>query len=520
MRAIVYSRVSTDAQERDGTSLDTQERACVDFASERGWTVVGRIRDAASGASLEREGMQQLRDSLRHGDTDVVIAYAVDRLSRSQNHIGVLFDEFEQAAVRFEFVTERFEDTAVGRFILAARAFIAEVEREKIVERTMRGKAERARGGRMPQGTGKGCYGYRYDRASGQREIVDEQAEVVRRIFRSFDLGDSLLGIVNALNDEGIVTFSGKNWLPPTVFHILRNETYTGRTTYRRTQAIKVRDPRSGRSRRRVVERNAEEWIDVPEATPPIIDGDLFERVQTRLDDPERRRRAQRTHTYGLSGHVKCRVCESAMVGQTQQLRYRYYRCRRAFAGPRVDRCATRYVRADRLEQSVLSAVAERLSKPDLVLQEIARGMDWHEVPVEGERRRLTVLVGQRDRVLRLYQLGEVDETYLERELGAIKNQQAAIERRLLAAPPQLQMPTADELEETCAAIGLWVAGAGDDMSLLANALRLEVKATTEACSVLGRVPASAASCSDADVRAVVRNILAKTVRNDPFKHA
>ena len=89
-----------------------------------------------------------------------MVAYAVDRLSRNQNHIGVLFDEIEQAGARLEFVTERFEDTAVGRFILAARAFVGEVEREKIGERTTRGKLERARSGRIPQAFGRGCYGY------------------------------------------------------------------------------------------------------------------------------------------------------------------------------------------------------------------------------------------------------------------------------------------------------------------------------------------------------------------------
>src|ERR671937_388037 len=132
MRAIVYSRVSTDAQERDG--------------------------------------MDELRRLLREGAADVVVAYAVDRLSRNQNHIGVLFDEVQRAGARLEFVTEKFEDTAVGRFILAARAFIAEVEREKIVERTTRGRVERARSGRLPGGTGRGCYGYVYNPTTGRRE--------------------------------------------------------------------------------------------------------------------------------------------------------------------------------------------------------------------------------------------------------------------------------------------------------------------------------------------------------------
>jgi len=145
MRAIIYSRVSTDAQERDGTSLDTQERACLELAAVRGWSVVQCVRDAASGYDLDRPGIEGVRSILRRGDADVVLSYAVDRLSRNQNHIGVVLDEVEQAGAQLEFVTERFEDTAIGRFILAARAFIAEVEREKFAERTMRGKAERAR---------------------------------------------------------------------------------------------------------------------------------------------------------------------------------------------------------------------------------------------------------------------------------------------------------------------------------------------------------------------------------------
>src|SRR3954452_11893073 len=151
MRAITYARVSTDAQERDGTSLDTQERACLDFARAQGWLVIESVRDAASGFLLPPVGIERVRERLRAGAADVVVAYAVDRLSRNQNQIGVIFDEIQQAGARLEFVTERFEDSAVGRFILAARAFVGEVEREKIVERTTRGKLERARSGRIPQ---------------------------------------------------------------------------------------------------------------------------------------------------------------------------------------------------------------------------------------------------------------------------------------------------------------------------------------------------------------------------------
>src|SRR5512138_254121 len=92
MRAIVYSRVSTDAQERDGTSLDTQERACLDFARTRGWRVVEAIRDTASGYTSDRPGMERIRRLIREGAADVVLSYAVDRLAPNQTKLAVLLD--------------------------------------------------------------------------------------------------------------------------------------------------------------------------------------------------------------------------------------------------------------------------------------------------------------------------------------------------------------------------------------------------------------------------------------------
>ena len=91
LRAMVYSRVSTDAQERDGSSLDTQERACVGQVRGYDWKLLECIRDTASGFSLDRPGIERVRQLLRQGAVDAVVTYAVDRLSRNQNHIGVLF---------------------------------------------------------------------------------------------------------------------------------------------------------------------------------------------------------------------------------------------------------------------------------------------------------------------------------------------------------------------------------------------------------------------------------------------
>ena len=69
-RALVYSRVSTDAQERDGTSLATQERACLEQAEASGWLVVVCLPDPASGFSLEQPGFWRRRHLLRPGVPD------------------------------------------------------------------------------------------------------------------------------------------------------------------------------------------------------------------------------------------------------------------------------------------------------------------------------------------------------------------------------------------------------------------------------------------------------------------
>ena len=151
-----------------------------------GRSVVEQNSDVLSGYTLDRPGLDRVRELMRYGEVDAVLAYAVDRLSRNQNHIGILLDEVEQAEVKLEFVTEKFEETAVGRIILQLRAFAADLEREKIAERTKRGKAQRARDGQLPQGTGRGFYGYTYDKEAKRREVNKYQAAVVQGIFNRY----------------------------------------------------------------------------------------------------------------------------------------------------------------------------------------------------------------------------------------------------------------------------------------------------------------------------------------------
>ena len=371
VKALVYSRVSTDAQERDGTSLDTQERECVEYAESHGMLVVECIKDTASGYTLDRPGIERTRQFLWQEEVDVVVAYAVDRLSREQNQTGVLFYEVEQAGARLEFVTEKSEDDPTGRFILRTRAYIAEVEREKIAERTMRGKLERARAGKLPQGTGKGCYGYRYIKETGRRETDPFQAVVVLRIFQQYVDSQSFSQVSNELNETGIPAFSGGRWYPPTIRRILMNETYTGRAVYRKTKRLKLRRNNGHGPASRVVDQPQEEWVAVEGSTPRIVDEALWQRVQEILNDPGRTHRLPTSRHYALRGRLKCGVCGSAMVGQTLTVStkpYRYYRCRHVYDKNTSRTCTARYVDGPRLEEAVWAEMKRVPTNPDIVL--------------------------------------------------------------------------------------------------------------------------------------------------------
>lgn len=497
MRAVVYARVSTDAQERDGTSLDTQQRACLDFVRSQGWAVVDTVRDTASGFSLDRPGIERVRHAIRHGEVDVLVAYAVDRLSRNQNQIGVLFDECEQRGVRLEFVTEKFEDTAMGRFILAARAFIAEIEREKIAERTMRGKLERARSGRLPQGTGKGIYGYTYSRQTGTRALHDLQAPVVQRIFDQFLGGWGVSRIAYQLNRDHIPAFAGGAWYPLTVRRILMNETYTGHTIYRRVHVELSRDPVTGKKRRKLVERDEGEWIEVPDVSPPIIDGTTFMRAKALLEAPGRRERGRPTETYRLRGRLRCWSCNTPMTGQTLgRGRWRYYRCRNSYTNAVSQKCDERYVPRDLLERAVFDEIIDVLTDPVRLRDEVERTLDPRpiQMAVVDATKALARIEEQQKRLTRLFVSGELPENLLKAEARRLQAERDQLEQQLKRqsghGSAELAATMLSRIPDIAAHIAQWVRHAdGDDLDLLLRALDIHIKACRERAMIEASIP-------------------------------
>src|SRR5829696_2148206 len=287
-RTAVYTRVSTSKQQEDGTSLDTQEQRCRAHAAELGYTVVETlvVREVYSGAELfDRAGLNRIREAIRRREVDAVVAFAIDRLSRDQNHRAVVFTEAEYHDVHLEFVTEKLDDTPEGRLLASVSSYVATIEREKIRERTIRGKRAKAEAGRVPS-SGLDLYGYVKDRERGIRTIREDEAAVVRRIFQEAADGRAIRDIARRLNADGIPAPGARvagctgRWWTSSLHRILRDPTYKGEAAAFRSKTVYQR----GKRYRRVERTRREDWIVLPNGvTPALVDEATWDAVQQRL---------------------------------------------------------------------------------------------------------------------------------------------------------------------------------------------------------------------------------------------
>src|SRR5712692_7940215 len=155
----IYCRVSTDPQE-DNTSLDEQEAAGREYCLEHGY-IVGMVhREVFSGYMYrEREKLDLMRRRYREGKIQGVVTRTLDRLSRSQVHNAILMEEMEHHNVTLYCVKENIDDTPMGKFIRMVLAFVAEMQRDKIMDRTTTGRVSKAKAGKIVSGS-KAPYGW------------------------------------------------------------------------------------------------------------------------------------------------------------------------------------------------------------------------------------------------------------------------------------------------------------------------------------------------------------------------
>jgi len=218
----------------------------------------------------------------------------------------------------------------------------------------------------MPGGFHR-TYGYDYIRViKGEREarrvINETEASWVIRMFEWLvNEGLSTNQILFRLRENDAPTKSGKPWSRRSIQSILTNPAYTGKT-YAFTTA-------PGKER---FSRPQEEWIEIPDVTPPLISQELFNAAQYQLRVNRERSARNCRRDYLLRGHIRCRWCGRVYVGE-----YTYTRCYRCAGRKKayapVERCQNKGWKADVLENMVWTEIERYLSDRDLIESEIEK---------------------------------------------------------------------------------------------------------------------------------------------------
>ena len=204
LRAVIYARYSSDLQRE--ASIEDQVRECERFANQMGWSVDAVYSDAALSGSIEaRPGLQALLSAVKAGSVDVVVAEALDRVSRDQEHVARIFKHltFSQVALR------TLAEGEVSELHVGLKGTMNAIFLKDLAAKIRRGQRGRALSGRSPGGL---PYGYDVIRQfgadgrpeNGLRSVNDAQAAVVRRIFEHYADGMSARQIAKMLNSEGV----------------------------------------------------------------------------------------------------------------------------------------------------------------------------------------------------------------------------------------------------------------------------------------------------------------------------
>ena len=213
-RAILYARVSTDEQARSGYSLAQQIEALRQYAANEGYEVLEEVTDPGqSGASLERPGMDRVRNLVAEGGVSVVLSQDRDRFAREPAYHYLLKREFGEYGTKLKALNDRGDGSPEGELTDGILDQLAKFERAKTAERTRRGRLRKARQGKIVAASPRATYGFRYNATRDGYLLEEESMRVVRRIFRMIGEGCmTLRTVARTLERDGVPPPNGGRW--------------------------------------------------------------------------------------------------------------------------------------------------------------------------------------------------------------------------------------------------------------------------------------------------------------------
>ncbi len=378
-RCFIYTRVSTEEQLRAGfDSLESQENSCKHFIKARepeGWVYVKTYSDTATGANINRPGLQALLQDIRDGHVDQIVTYKIDRLSRSIADFYDLWRQFEELKVQLACSTQSIDTSdGTGRLMLNILLSFAQFERE-INSQRVRDKREQSLKAGFWQG-GWVPFGFDHVKSKEHERMMlvphPKESEAIRIIFDHFLKTGSqatVKDLVNSLGyrtkerqqkgkDNNVRHVGGKRFDEDDMTRILKNRVYIGELYDEKTQTVY-----DGQHEPIIADKAI--WVRAQEI--------LNEKALVRKGTQKGIKLQRDKYTFFLKGLVHCSDCNSTMTTSFSgkvtagKQPYLYYTCIEVNELGHDSKCSIRSLPARALENLIIEATVNLANHPKLV---------------------------------------------------------------------------------------------------------------------------------------------------------
>lgn len=450
----LYIRLSKE-DDSDGLSQSVSNQLSMlkSFAGERHLNVYDiYIDDGWSGTNFDRPDFKRLITDIEAKKVNMVITKDLSRLGRDYIQTGYYMERyFPENRVRYISLLDGI-DTGVestANDITPFRAIMNDMYAKDISKKIKSVKHDKQRKGLFIGG--KPCYGYKMDPNEKNKIVVDEEAApIVRRIFNMALTGISCRQIAAQLNAERIptpATYAGLKlgrigpyagmWSSERISDMLQNETYIGNMVQGRSKKISYKSKKTIRQPR-------EKWIVVEGTHEPLIDPEIFTRVQRMVNS--RKTTRSRTYDFLLKGLIYCHECGYPLaVINRPNIKGEdclYFVCRTYQRFTKAGVCTCHSIKEENVTGAVLKKVRE-VCKQYLQVEKLmpmaeqaveeTRQQGNHESAIAALQSKIESLTAHLDKMYMDKLTGLLDENDFKRIYLRVKEERSVLEQRLLA---------------------------------------------------------------------------------------
>jgi len=390
-QCLIYARVSSKEQEREGYSIDAQVKLLRLHAGEQGLEVVKEFTEAES---AKGEGRKSFNAMLKYLEANPIVRHLLcektDRLSRNFRDIATLDKLMNDGGLIIHLVKENAQMSADSKshekFMFGIKALMAKNYCDNLSEEVKKGMREKAEQGEYPGGTV--AYGYRRDRETGRIVQDPERAHLIPQIYQLYaDNQLSLRGLAKWARERSLTTpRSGRPITMNMIERILKNPFYYG-----------------------IFQWNGRLY---PGNHEPLISKGLFDRANASFHRVDKVQSGRKKFAFG--NLMTCARCGCKITAERKKGKYVYYRCTGMRGG-----CDLEYVREERIVEQFESFMGPLVMTHDEaqeVLEELTKDQRKSDQRIEAEQLRIRKRLTQLDTW--------TEKAYMDRLEGLIADDQ------------------------------------------------------------------------------------------------